>query len=372
MKNIQSKKHKSGDSKRKAFIICGIAALGIIVAAAYIYIMYSVGAIAVGGKTKAERKAEANIKVSDNMPDTPPVTSKNSDTGNNKNSVSDNTNTNEDAQPNTSESGSDNSTTTVSHGKGIIVLDPGHGKSSSSMSKEEKQNDGWIYNSAKGGWGEWRHWKSGTTWQDCNGSGCTGRAPQNGGCWYPIGAGDRDKEPQINMNNVLAAKRYLEDMGYEVRLTRTDNSTNPSMTQRLKYCYPNNDTTQQPDADAFICVHSNAGGGRGSYYIALSGLYDQAGIPSDYITSGNALGQSINNRVVSETKLSAAGSNGRYDGYPTLVLFCKSPITIAYMEIGFFDNASDLAILNSSADQIGKAIAEGVDDYMSSSGKSRG
>ena len=42
------------------------------------------------------------------------------------------------------------------------------------------------------------------------------------------------------------------------------------------------------------------------------------------------------------------------------------------MEIGFFDNASDLAILNSSADQIGKAIAEGVDDYMSSSGKSRG
>ena len=179
MKNIQSNKHKSGDSKRKAFIICGIAALGIIVAAAYIYIMYSVGAIAVGGKTKAERKAEANIKVSDNMPDTPPVTSKNSDTDNNKNSVSDNTNTNEDAQPNTSESGSDNSTSTVSHGKGIIVLDPGHGKSSSSMSKEEKQNDGWIYNSAKGGWGEWRHWKSGTTWQDCNGSGCTGRAPQN-------------------------------------------------------------------------------------------------------------------------------------------------------------------------------------------------
>ena len=139
MKNIQSNKHKSGDSKRKAFIICGIAALGIIVAAAYIYIMYSVGAIAVGGKTKAERKAEANIKVSDNMPNTPPVTSKNSDTDNNKNSVSDNANTNEDAQPNISESGSDNSTTTVSHGKGIIVLDPGHGKSSPLCQKKKNK-----------------------------------------------------------------------------------------------------------------------------------------------------------------------------------------------------------------------------------------
>ena len=63
MKNIQSNKHKSGDSKRKAFIICGIAALGIIVAAAYIYIMYSVGAIAVGGKTKAERKIPIRITI---------------------------------------------------------------------------------------------------------------------------------------------------------------------------------------------------------------------------------------------------------------------------------------------------------------------
>ena len=367
MKNIHSKTNKNRNSKRKALIICSITALGIIVAAAYIYIMYSIGAIAVGGKTKAERKAEANIKVSDNIPDTPPITSKSSDTQKNESAEQSDTNRSEITNSDTSDD--PHGTTAALHSKGIIVLDPGHGKSSSSMSKEEKQSDGWIYNSAKGGWGEWRHWKSGTTWQDCNGSGCTGRAPQNGGCWYPIGAGDRDKEPQINLNNVLAAKRYLEDMGYEIRLTRTDNNTNPSMTQRLKYCYPNNDTTKQPDADAFICVHSNAGGGRGSYYIALSGLYDQAGIPSDYIAAGNALGQCINNRIVSETKLSAAGSNGRYDGYPTLVLFCKSPITIAYMEIGFFDNASDLAILNSSSEQIGKAIAEGVDDYMSSSGK---
>ena len=67
--------------------------------------------------------------------------------------------------------------------KGIIVLDPGHGISSSAMSDTQKQQDGWIYSSQKGGWGEWRHFKSGTIWQDCMGSGCIGRAPKNGGCW---------------------------------------------------------------------------------------------------------------------------------------------------------------------------------------------
>lgn len=340
----------------------GIVGAGIILAAVYIIILYSVGAIEIGGKGKTAEVIipQGNTEITETPDPSPSVTpmtpeeSSSADTSGKDEIPSD-------AQ----------TAKTPAQSRGIIVIDPGHGKSSSAMSEQEKINNGWIYSAQKGGWGEWRHWKSNTVWQDCNGSGCSGRAPQNGGCWYPIGAGDRDTEPQINLNNALAAKRYLEDMGYEVRLTRSDNSTNPSMTQRLKYCYPSLDTTQPPDADAFVCLHSNAGGGRGSYYIALSGLYDQAGISSDYITSGNALGQSINSRIVSETQLSAAGSNGRYDGYPTLVLFCKSPITIAYMEIGFFDNASDLAILNSSSDAIGKAIAEGIDDYMTSSGKAK-
>ena len=85
--------------------------------------------------------------------------------------------------------------------KAVIVLDPGHGKPSGQMTNTDKQQNGWIYNSSMGGWGEWRHWKSDTSWHDCEGSGCTGRAPANGGCWYPINHGDRDIEPELNMNN---------------------------------------------------------------------------------------------------------------------------------------------------------------------------
>ena len=246
--------------------------------------------------------------------------------------------------------------------KGIIVLDPGHGKSSGAMTTEEKLNDGWVQISGKG-WGEWRHWKSHTTWQDCEGSGCTGRAPSNGGCWYPIGYGDRNIEPDINLNNALSAKKLLEEMGYTVRMTRNSNDENPSMTKRLTYCYPNQDTTQEPDADIFVCLHSNAGGGRGSYYIALSGLYDQAGINEDYIQQGNLIGKCINDRIVAETSLSAA-AGGVYNGYPELVLFCKSPIPIGYMEIGFFDDPTDLNILQTEYEKIGQAIAKGIDDYF--------
>lgn len=251
----------------------------------------------------------------------------------------------------------------MSISKGIIVLDAGHGKLSGNMTDEEKAADGWLYNASKGGWGEWRHWKSNAVWQDCEGYGCSGRAPSGGGCWYPIGNGDRSTEPEITLRNTYAAAQYLEEMGYEVRMTRTSNEQNPSMTKRLIYCYPNNDTSAQPDADLFVCIHSNAGGGRGSAYIELSGVYDQAGIDADYAYSGNRAGKLINDEIVNSTSLSAY-SGGRYSALPELVLFCKSPVPIAYLEIGFFDNMSDLSILNSEYDQIGKAIANGIDKYF--------
>lgn len=250
----------------------------------------------------------------------------------------------------------------AAEGGRVIVLDPGHGKSSGSMSDDEKSSAGWVKNS-DGEWGEWRHWKSGTTWQDCGGSGCSGRAPENGGCWYPIGSGDRDTEPDINLQNCLAAKKYLEEMGYTVRLTRSSNEENPSITERLKFCYPNNDTSLPPDALAYVCIHSNAGGGSGSAYISLGGTYDQSGIPSGFSENGNALGKSINDRIISSTSLGAY-SGGVINGLESLILFCKSPVLCGYLEIGFFDNSSDLAVLRSESDAIGKAIAEGINDYF--------
>ena len=255
------------------------------------------------------------------------------------------------------------SLTQKSSPKKIIVLDAGHGKSSGKMSVDEKKASGWVYNETKKQWGEWRHFKSGSATENCFGTGCNGRVTPNGSCWYPISNGDRDTEPDINLKNCISAKKYLEEMGYTVRMTRTTNEENPSVTQRLSYCYPDKNTSASPDAEMFICIHSNAGGGSGSAYIGLSGEYDQKNIPSDYTDKSNALAKSINDEIVSSTPIKIHG-NGKITGMDALIAFCKSPVACAYLEVGFYDNQNDLSVLQNEYDAIGKAIALGIDKYI--------
>lgn len=244
--------------------------------------------------------------------------------------------------------------------KRVIVLDAGHGKSSLMMSDEEKTEQGYEYNEGRKSWGEWRHYKNGTFGEDCHGTDCTHLSPDGGSCWYAMGYGDRETEPEINLMNALAAKKYLEEMGWEVRMTRTSNEENPSMNKRVSYCFPDNDITKTADASAYICIHSNASGGRGTSYIELSGEYEQSGIAEDYAEKSNQMGEIINDAV------SAAGfmKNPPIQS-PNLILFNKSPVPIAYLEIGFYDNEGDLEILKSSSDKIGKAIALGVNKFLS-------
>lgn len=271
--------------------------------------------------------------------------------------------------PTTSSSGTvismDGSGTTYNSGAAassgrVIVLDPGHGKSSSDMTAEEKKSSGWVQNSS-GSWGEWRHYKTGSSTVDCEGEGCNGRVTPSGACWYPIGNGDRDTEPEVNLQNALAAKKYLEQMGYTVRMTRTSNSENPSITKRCSYNYPNNDTSKTADSLCMVVIHSNAGGGSGTSYISLEGEYDQRGISSTYVSDSNKLGKLCNDKVAEATELS---NNGAITFEPQLISFMKSPVPCGYLEIGYFDSSSDLDILESEYDAIGKAIAEGIDEFV--------
>lgn len=252
-------------------------------------------------------------------------------------------------------------------GKGskTVVLDPGHGKSSSLMNEDEKKSSGWVKNS-RGEWGEWRHYKTGSSTVNCEASGCNGRVTPNGACWYPIGNGDRATEPDVNLQNALAAKKYLEKMGYTVRMTRTTNDENPSITKRLSYCHPNNDTSKAPDAELFLCIHSNAAGGSasGSAYISAEGAYDQKWIKGTYVEDCNRLGKLCNDSIVEKTSLSYHG-NGIISFEPELIAFCKSPVTCGYLEIGFFDNSAELSKMKAESDAIGKAIAEGIDEFCS-------
>lgn len=237
--------------------------------------------------------------------------------------------------------------------KATIFLDPGHGKASGLMSDEEKEEYGWTTDK-NGVWGEWRHWRNGKYGADCIGD---DGGKQSGECFYPIENGDRDEEPDINMQNCLAAKEQLEQMGYRVVLSRESNYENPSVTKRI------NDAVIS-GADLYVCVHSNAGGGSGTAYISLSeksGYYAQHP-DSAYAEQGNILGKIINGKIAEMTSLQTHGS-GEIENEEYLILFHKSPMTCAYLEIGFFDNENDLKILNGEYGKIGRAIAEGIDEY---------
>lgn len=244
----------------------------------------------------------------------------------------------------------------------VIVLDAGHGISSQKMTDAEKSEQGYEYNSDKKQWGEWRHYKNGTFGEDCHGKECTQLAPDGGSCWYPMGYGDRDTEPEINLRNALSAKTYLEQMGYEVRMTRMTDNENPSMNKRISYCFPDNDITKNADAALYVCIHSNAGGGRGMSYIELSGEYTQDKISGDYAEQSNCAGDIINKSIAEASGLSL---NPPVKS-PYLILFNKLPVPIAYLEIGFYDDAEDKKILEMSSDKIGKAIADGAEEYIKS------
>ena len=56
-------------------------------------------------------------------------------------------------------------------------------------------------------------------------------------------------------------------------------------------------------------------------------------------------------------------NSGEITWEPELIAFCKSPVPCGYLEIGFFDNSSDLDIINAEFNNIGMAIAKGVDEF---------
>ena len=246
----------------------------------------------------------------------------------------------------------------------VVVLDPGHGKSAYLMTDSEKEAAGWLRNE-KGVWGDWAHYAVGSGSEPCLGLYCSFAPEDPEECFSRMVKSDRQTEPELNLANALAAKRYLEQVGYEVRLTRAANEENPSFTRRLSSCFPDRDNTLAPDADVFVCIHSNAGGAKGSAYVAPSGTYDQAWIPADYVEKSCRLGRLCNDAVVGNSSLQQWG-NGAITFLPDLIMFRKAPVPCAYLEIGFFDDPSDLAILRAESDRIGCGIARGIHAYFTS------
>ncbi|MDO4744273.1 MAG: N-acetylmuramoyl-L-alanine amidase, partial [Clostridia bacterium] len=160
------------------------------------------------------------------------------------------------------------------------------------------------------------------------------------------------KEEDITWQIADKLRRNLEDMGYNVVMTRekiTDSIANTSVLESLQARV---DLGHQALADLFISIHCNAGGGSGTevYCFQKSGY-------------AGRLAELVQDSIASNTEL--------YDrGVKTANFFViqNTLMPAILVETGFIDNSKDVQILASEDGQqaIAEAIAESVAvyDYM--------
>ena len=232
-----------------------------------------------------------------------------------------------------------------------VFIDPGHGPST--FNDAQMTAAGYSKNSS-GKWGEWRHYDgSGKVGTNCNN--CKKDASHN--CWYPFANALRDKEPELTYAIATELSTILQSRGYEVAMSRNA-SEHPSIGKRAKDAHDFGASIQ-------VCIHCNAGGGSGIAYCspAGGGYGTNSYKLSDWQTKSLDLNKKILNGIKAKTTFSLYNS-GVINNYGYLILYEKASCPTAYLEIGFYDNASDLSKLQNEKNKIAEGIADGIDAYF--------
>lgn len=132
-----------------------------------------------------------------------------------------------------------------------------------------------------------------------------------------------------------SCQRYLVNSGYNVLIG--DNSTQGTYGKRVEQ-------SNSWGADVHVCIHTNAGGGVGTYMLAY---------PS-----------SVNNKYVKNVYQEVANLTPTKDrgiaGNSRLTEIVKTKAVCVYLEAEFHDNATTEKWIDSNIDAIGKAIASGI------------
>lgn len=134
-----------------------------------------------------------------------------------------------------------------------------------------------------------------------------------------------------------AAEKYLKANGYTVKVG--DNSKEGSYTKRVT-------DSNKWGADVHICIHTNAGGGKGTEVFCWFGKQK------------NKYVQAVYNRVAKLTPTSDRGIKSHAHLYEIKY----TSATCVYIECEFHDNKTTENWIDSHIDAIGKAIARGVCD----------
>lgn len=152
------------------------------------------------------------------------------------------------------------------------------------------------------------------------------------------------KEKDLNLAIALACKDELERHGIEVKMSRTKDE-NDTLTEEINEC-------NAYGPDLALDIHNNAGRGNGAEaYCSIKGGTDRT-LATNVLKEIVKIGQ--NSRGV-KTKKRADGLD--YYGFIRLI-----PAPSIIVECAFVDNATDIQIIDTEAEQkiMGIAIAKGV------------
>ena len=172
-------------------------------------------------------------------------------------------------------------------------------------------------------------------------------------------------EKTVNLDIARKLKDFLIQQGYEVSMTRTDDSY-ISLKDRV-------DITTAQNADLFVSVHANSYSNpdsRGAMVLYYDKDYPQADYPASsqmavLTPESKELAQKVLNKFVT-----TVGVNNLGLVESSVYVVRMGTIPSILVETAFLSNAKDAAMLNNDEvrTQMAKAIALGIVDYMPPAG----
>lgn len=160
--------------------------------------------------------------------------------------------------------------------------------------------------------------------------------------------GRRESDDALKI--AMAVGRILEENGYDVIFTRTTDTTQ-SVGQKAAIA-------NEENADLFVSIHRNAGEYPGQYSGVQTLIYDDSGIKKEMAEQIDA-------------NLAALGfRNAGISIRPNLVVLNSTEMPALLVEVGFIDNESDNALLDSRFQAVVQGIADGIMDTLNKNNQS--
>lgn len=174
-----------------------------------------------------------------------------------------------------------------------------------------------------------------------------GHGMGNVGKFYDPGAvAGEFNEAEIVLNQSKKIKNLLENKGYEVILTRQDNTIPAPLSSRTKIAEDNK-------ADLFVSLHSNSVNSNSAY-----------GQEVFYNDGGKSIAQNIQTALINEISNNPKFIINDRGIKKADFRVLKTKIPAVLIESGFLSNPNDRNYLTDNIDDVEYAIANGIDKYF--------